>query len=231
MKNIMINSMPHTEEGAKLHLSKEIADNCKVVYRLNAVKNGAHFVELWNPDIDYDVNHIILPLQSTFAGISDEYGKGTNFANVIHSSTDNCPGGGSWIQFLKIKLNPGKVINYDCSTCCAETNVIYQADSNDKKVVTSPSGKMFNCTVGGTIKGGHIVMDIKNATEVAKGGNVELLPICSAHNSFNNTGEQYASGQGYYMKLARPMRTVMLKNYLVVTSETLNEIADLISGE
>lgn len=51
-------------------------------------------------------------------------------------------------------------------------------------------------------------MGTKIAQHVDKGERVNLLPICSAH----NTGSEH--GTGYYMKLGRAMKTVILKSYL-----------------
>lgn len=205
MSDNYLTSIPPTPEGAKLNLSQEQEQQLKVIYKRSPDGRGALFAGLWNPEEDYTDEFIIVPLRSTFEKISEEYPKGTIFANV-EGSADDLPKPGNWLPLLREKL-----AKYDCETCCAEKDKIYKGGTDDK---TDERTEEFKCTISNKLCGGHILIGKNNSATVEKGNSVSLLPICTAHNIFNYKGEAKGQGKGYYMKLSRAMKAVVLKGYL-----------------
>ncbi len=67
MPNIFLSTLPSTEEGAKLELTEEIEQNCKVVYKLTD-DGGAEFFDLWNPETDYSDEYVIVPVMPMRTG-------------------------------------------------------------------------------------------------------------------------------------------------------------------
>ncbi|QGG52201.1 hypothetical protein [Lysinibacillus pakistanensis] len=201
----MFANMPTTVEGAKLQLTQEQEAKFRVVYRKTKDEQGAYFADLWNPEIDYTDEFIIVPLRSVYDGVTDPLAIGTKFANVEGSTDDLKHGEKSWIQLLLKYLPAG-----DVDSCCAEHNKIYVGDSQDE---SDDKTKKFSC--GGTLVGGHVILQATNSSTVDEGGNVHLLPICHKHNTFRYTGW---TGAGYYMKLARQMKAVKLKSYFQLSA-------------
>ncbi|WP_286923612.1 MULTISPECIES: hypothetical protein [Lysinibacillus] len=201
----MFANMPTTVEGAKLQLTQEQEAKFRVVYRKTKDEQGAYFTDLWNPEIDYTDEFIIVPLRSVYDGVTDPLAIGTKFANVEGSTHDPKHGEKSWIQLLLKYLPAG-----DVDSCCAEHNKIYVGDSQDE---SDEKTNEFSC--GGTLVGGHVILQATNSSTVDEGGNVHLLPICHKHNTFRYTGW---TGAGYYMKLARQMKAVKLKSYFQLSA-------------
>lgn len=196
-----ITQMEHTEEGAKLTLTEEQEKNCRIVYRRSENKPEHYvFAGLWNPETEYPDDHVIVPLRSTYEGLSKPYDAGTVFVNVIGSHNDELPQGtSSWIDIIKDNLPD----NYDCSICCAVRNKRFKKENGVEQEIE------MCCTGNGkAVVGGHVIMDTIYPDTVAEWGKVCLLPICKAH----NTGPGH--GGGYYMRLEREMQAVVLQNYL-----------------
>lgn len=214
MKGLYLANAPMTEQAAKLGLTSEITENCRVVYEKDKSGEGYVFHSLWHPEGDYGEEHIIMPVGSTYAGISNEYAKGTTFANVSLSTSDpKCPGPdpkhpevvSNWMKLMRQAFEYcGE--SYDLDSCCAERNVIY--NSNNDSIVSG-----FQCTKNGMgiMQGGHVLFNTKTAGTLAAGSNVYILPICTAHNVYRGLGE---AGTGYYMTLDRNMKALMLKGYM-----------------
>lgn len=215
MPNIFLNNLPHTEFGAKLELTAEQEEKCRVVYKLSASDPNKYiFHSLWNPDGKYPDDCYIVPLRSTYDGLSDEYANGTCFINISKSTYDpkyTMPGwiyDVSWIEVIRRAYAAGKV-NYNCSACCAQ-NLVIDTINNNKFTI--------NCS--GTICGAHVLINETMSKEVEKGGNVFLLPLCDNHNTYDkNNNVKYYWGTGYYMKLSRPMKAVKLKGYMKKAEE------------
>lgn len=210
MPNIFLNHLPHTEFGAKLELTAEQEEKCRVVYKASSEnKNICAFHSLWNPDEKYPDDCYIVPLRSTYDGLSDEYANGTCFINISKSTYDpkyiisGWKYDVSWIEVIRRAYAAGKV-NYSCSTCCAQNLVIDIRNNNQ-----------FTLNCGGNIYGAHVLMNETMSKEVKEWGNVFLLPLCNNHNTYDkNNNEKYHCGTGYYMKLNRPMKAVKLKGYM-----------------
>jgi hypothetical protein len=106
MPGIMMN-LPPSLEGAKLRLTAEIEQNCKVVYR--RIGENHMFAGLWNPNVaEYPDDCLIVPVTSTYAGLSDEFNAATIFANIIGSDQDEkAKFNGStenWIELLRLTV-------------------------------------------------------------------------------------------------------------------------------
>ena len=205
----MFVNMPATVEGTKLQLTKEQEERCRVVYRKTKDEKGAYFEDLWNPDMSYADEFIIVPLKSIYGGVTDILPVGKNFANVAGSTNDPKPPGYKyWIDFLRYNQD---LKGLDVKSCCAELDIIYKGNSQDE-IVKDTEG--FRC--GGNTVGGHVILDATNSSTVVSDGTgtVHLLPICNHHNIFNYGNER--SGKGYYMKLNREMRAVILNNYFTL---------------
>lgn len=215
-----LNNAPYTDEGAKLELTAEQEENCKVVYKLDD-KGGAAFAEFWNPKAEYTDEYLILPLRSTF-DTTEDLTKGQAFANVSGSTVDPKPAPGSWIGFYESKVAP-------CNSCCAEPDTIYNSAHNkiDGTVYFSwyeertlkYSEQTFTCgcrpsnTAHFGIVGGHVLKGTDSRVVPLGSNDVYLLPICDHHNSCQVN--RYAKwGVGYYTKLAEDTTAVKLKGYL-----------------
>ena len=118
MPNIFLNHLPHTEFGAKLELTAEQEEKCRVVYKASSEnKNICAFHSLWNPDEKYPDDCYIVPLRSTYDGLSDEYANGTCFINISKSTYDpkyiisGWIYDVSWIEVIRRAYAAGKV-NY-----------------------------------------------------------------------------------------------------------------------
>lgn len=209
--------LAHTEHGAKLELTREQEENCRVVYRRSEKEPDTYvFDSLWNPDADYSDEHIIVPLRSTYKGLSEEYDEGTCFANIIDSSRDpKYPGSRypvSWIEVLRRAYRKDGE-SYCAESCCAKLNTIYSSKYPYKEV----GG--FACTNHGLpdpkneiyIVGAHVMMEAKQAQRINKGDNVYLLPLCDEHNRSDICGNW---GVGYFMELGRPMKAAILEGYM-----------------
>jgi len=200
---ILLNNAPPTEEGAKLNLTAEIEEKCKVVYKLDD-EGGAAFAELWDPQKDYSDEYAILPVRSTFKKVTARiYPIGTKFANVEGSARDTRPSDIiNWIDFFDDT-------GINIASCCAENGKYYQYDNTEESfgVCNTP------------FCGGHIMPpetdegDLPTESgRVEKGSDVYLLPICNKHNIHNN---KKGPGAGFYMKLSRATQAVVLKGYFV----------------
>ncbi len=216
MPNRFLNHLPPTEAAAALELSEEEMALCRVVYRVSEEDSQMYyFHSLWDSGKSYADEYVLLPFQSVYKGLSaQEYPKGMVFANVEGSSGDHSGDGRSWRQVMKAALE-GK---YIWNTCCGELDTIYRSD-NHKAV-----GE-FTCTNGGREKpkypdfengiwmqGAHVLMGSTASGTVGKGQDVCLLPLCENHNIYAGITGKY--GTGYYMKLNRPMKAVVLSGYL-----------------
>lgn len=105
--------------------------------------------------------------------------------------------------------------NYN--TCCAETDVIYDPE-------TDSVFEGFKCTNDGNelpnykdykkgiwMHGAHVLMNIKDPKGF-KGNRVYMLPLCEAHNTYD--GVTGVFGTGYYMKLRRWQKAIILNAYV-----------------
>ena len=220
MQNRFMNHLPPTEAAAALKLTEEECADCRVVYQVSEESSQAYyFHSLWDSRRQYSEAYVIIPFRSVYKGLSKEYPKGTKFANVEGSNDDHSRDGKTWRQVMKAALD-GK---YIWNTCCAELNTIYRSDNNN--IVRG-----FACTNGGKelpkypdyengiwMQGAHVLMESTASGTVKKGDDVCLLPLCKNHNIYDGITEHY--GTGYYMKLNRPMKAVVLSGYLNLSGE------------
>lgn len=206
-----------TAQAMELGLTAEIQENCRVVYEKDKDSDGYVFHSLWHPQGEYGSEHIILPVGSTYNGLSKVYPAGTCFANAKETKYDPAYHDPltdydvSWIALLRRAY---RGTGYSAECCCGERDTIYRADSDDDKI---PG---FICTNGGVpdrgkkiyLHGAHVFMEQKKNIKPDKGGSVYLLPLCSEHNICTRVSAVF--GQGYYMRLGCSMKAVMLKGFM-----------------
>ena len=212
MKTLYCANAPMTAQAAKLGLTAEEWNECRVVYEKDKNSDGYVFHSLWTPGEEYGGDHIIMPVGSVYGGVTDELAAGTEFANVSQSSYDRkCPAPGeeenvsSWMELMN-KAYEHEGAEYDLDTCCAERNVIYNSEDGSRV-------DGFTCTDGGTgtMQGAHVFIGETRSHEAREGSTVYLLPLCIAHNVYKKLG---GSGMGYYMRLERRMKAVVLNGYM-----------------
>ena len=225
MAAIFLETLPHTEEGGKLELNEAQINLCKVVYRHSEEEPDKYvFAELWNPDREYTDEYVIAPLKSVFLRVTEHnIVEGTNFVNIEGSTRDPKPinpltkkSYGSWRQLMAAKLP-------DFRSCCAQLNTIYKIGE------TTPYAG-FACTNDGEefyahfengdldvensiwIQGAHVWIGASKPKSIEEGKKVYILPLCRAHNTFNGITGRY--GTGYYMKIGRLTKAIILDGYL-----------------
>lgn len=199
-------NLPPTKASAMLNLSDEIADMHRIVYETTDDGEGYVFSGIYDPEIEYRDNSIIVPLNSVFLK-TDNWLQGTEFANVLGSSNDKGHYHGkskSWkeiYQALKLPWMP------------YEDGKFY--DSVYDYELTDPE---FTCSIGPNDPyGGHVV---KGTTpkRLPAGINVEvyIVPICHSHNSkcVNHSSATPGQGNGFYMKMKNSQKVVLMTSYL-----------------
>lgn len=215
MPNKFLNHLPHTEFGAKMNLTEEQEKNCKVVYRLSEEEPDVYvFDGLWDSEATYPDECIIVPLRSTAVNKSNRP-DGYIFSNVIDSKNDPKPHDPSsedpkvkYSNWLKVFEDNG--INYD--GCKTDGN--FYSPKDDHAFTPQEAGKT-ELTCNSSMVGGHVIPG-KIAQEVQEGENVELIPICSHHNSYAIHEQSEATngnGTGFYMKLEGPTDILELIGY------------------
>lgn len=221
-------NLPFTEEGKKLNMTNELFEVCKVVYQKvpsnndetsdNTV-NDYRFKSLYNPDIDYSDECIIVPFQSVFLKI-ELWKKGDIFCNVIGSSDDK-----GHYDDEKTKKIPWNILlenelkkihqNLDWS-CQAETNKFYRSGDNYLfEYINENDDPKYKCT--NSIVGGHVLKEEKTPRELAEGSQVYIIPICKHHNSVavpDENGKTYGNGSGFYMKTRKDTYVLVMTGYI-----------------
>lgn len=210
MAGRFLTNLAHTEHGAILELTEEQEDKCRVVYRRSEEKPDIYiFDSLWDPDVDYSDEHIIVPLRSTYDGLSDEYKAETCFTNVQGSNSDKkypkippMQYDFSWIEIIR-RAYAANGENYSTTSCCAEQGRIYRFGRKTPEKI-SCSDRMH---------GAHVLMEVNNTNIAGPHTTVYLLPLCSEHNTHSLSGTA-TWGTGYYMKLGCAMKAVKLRGYM-----------------
>lgn len=210
---LFLNSYPHSVEGAKLELTQEQEQSCKVVYKLDG-KGGAFFEDLWYPEQEYSDEYAVIPLRSVYDG-TEPFRARTRFANVIGSTKDPHPKFDKKIIDCWIDLWADAANNKNKPTICCTDQTFYYLynglQEKYKKIMFL--GIEMNADCDNTvIVGGHVIMNATNATSVGTGGNVYILPICNKHNIGYAEGPDW--GGGFYMRLDCDTTAVKLKNYM-----------------
>ncbi len=211
MKNKHISNLEYSEYGASLELTAEQEKKCKVVYKLSENNPDVYvFNSLWNPDLDYGEEYIIVPLRSTAYGTTEK-DAGHIFSNILDSTDDPHPkinpATSSWLDLFRNE-------NIPCDKCCTDGH--FYNPINDMPFTESETGKQLKCN--NFMKGGH-VFEGKDNKKFKKNDKqtVELIPICSHHNSYT-LGTGSVNGAGFYMKLKAKMKIILLYNYLSKTT-------------
>ncbi len=211
-----------TDEGRRLigEIPKEIIDKCRVVYEFNEKEEGWLFKTFWSPNEIYDENDIVLPLQSVYSGMDESNGP-VVFVNVIGSSGDSWKDDSyiwkSWIGMLEAKYqlyNQTHSTNYCARCCCTDGKAYYYSSSGTETPID-------NFCASNTYVGGHIIINETEPRRVGRNMNVDLLPICSTHNTAHIKTNRiidghmggYDTGTDYYMKSIDKVLVMHMKNY------------------
>ncbi len=206
-------TLPNKEEERAQKLTQDNSETLWVVYKPS--ERNSDFYEyhcLWDSETEYPDDCVAVSIGSVYGG-KQFFPAGTCFANVEGSTKDPKPDNlRSWRKVMQ----DYKLSNY--TTCCAELNTIYL--SSDKNVVEG-----FRCTNRGEeyidrsdisnsiwIHGAHVLMGAQSSSTVVKGSSVYLLPLCAAHNTYDNITGKF--GTGYFMKLKRRQEVMKLNNFI-----------------
>lgn len=222
-------NLPFTEEGKKLNMTNELFEVCKVVYQKvpsnndetsdNTV-NDYRFKSLYNPDIDYSDDCIIVPFQSVFLKI-ELWKKGDIFCNVIGSSDDK-----GHYDDEKTKKIPWNILlenelkkihqNLDWS-CQAEKDNFYISYNDILATGESKYSCNDNPDISTTVVGGHVIKEEKTPRQLCEGSQVYIIPICKHHNSVavpDENGQTHGNGSGFYMKTRKESFVLVMTGYI-----------------
>ncbi len=207
-ERIYWNHLPATKESAKLQLTPEMEEQCRLVYEKEEGGDRYVFCSFWDPEQKemYEVGrHIVVPLRSVYGGIFN-YQDNTVFANVLGSSSksqkDSCPST-SWIQLLMAH-------GISCDSCVMDECFYDSRDLSGKTYFVDKNKKPYKC--GGTIDGGHVICDF-HAQEMPKNSSVYLLPICHLHN-VSCMDDTHRNGSGFFMMPKKSGQGIVLNAYL-----------------
>lgn len=94
----------------------------------------------------------------------------------------------------------------------------------------------INPAFGGTVVGGHVLLDEDADPLVGTGGDVYLLPICQTHNISRYNPDRNANigaGMGFYMVTSKEVGAAKLVGYLraSVIAEALAREEELARGD
>jgi hypothetical protein len=209
---IILKNAPKTEEGRKLNLTKEQEEQYRIVFRFDKDTKKLANIEPWSSEGIYDNHCVIASLSSTYSNIvkfPNQYG----FRNVVGSSVDPNPYGGSWLGVIRLVYD---VLQIPCRTdiCCLDP-YHYDAAGNQTPVPNHGNSNII---------GGHMVE--WNMDPVY--GDLQyflLLPICQAHNN--------PSQNPYYFKTNGAIVAVLMKSSLYdpAVRKALLSLADSVEGD
>lgn len=219
------------EDSKNIILTEEQERYCRVVYRL--LESGdATFDSLWNPDLKYSNEFVILPLRSTGAN-PESLSANTEFANVVGSTHDNCPDGSNrWLSYWISKTNHRGFVSICYTDGCfydpyghPYQTIIYprRGDNGFRTDVTENA----SCDLT-TIVGAHVLLG-KAPEPSAEGAPIYVLPICDKHNVAHTLSHRW--GTGFYMKLRNPTTALKLVGYLKDIKQYIDEAGDSIRIE
>lgn len=236
-----LDNYPVSDECAELALTEEQEKYCRVVYKLDD-KGGACFDGFWNPEAKYSNEYVVLPVRSTGCTVVSLAPRGTLcnvnfFANVIGSGNDPLIENKWWRNLWEEKANGGK----KAGNCLTDGN-FYAMQYGTEKTLSSVmvpykneatqqwESSLQTATCNSAIVGGHIIVNSKEATQVAEGGTVYILPICNKHNmAYAATAWQW--GTGFYMKLSGTVNALRLIGYLKEVKKYLEEYREEVRCE
>lgn len=207
-----LDNYPVLEESADLVLTEEQEKNCRVVYKLDD-EGGAYFSGLWDPDMEYSDEFVIVPFRST-GGTLTTIDAGKAFANVLNSTRDPKPSGvQTWIGYwLSLTGTTGGI-----NQCCTDGNFYSYYIKDRAKVECTLTyvvykNELEKAVCNNKIDGGHIILGTEAAT-VLPGGKVYILPICDKHN-YAKAKDGLSPGEGFHMKLNAQTSAIELNGYL-----------------
>jgi hypothetical protein len=160
---------PHTEFGAKLKLTQEQEDICKVLYYPNddGILTFAGLYDDAIADSDYPKEMVAVPLKSSFGG-THNFLAGAAVWNAIGSNGD------VWHGNIAPATNSPVWISIWQQETNGNPNICYVAGSR-----WAVDGRT-NCN--GPFMGGHMIITA-NTPNPGTNGSVYIIPICrDAHN-------------------------------------------------
>lgn len=199
-------NLPPTEEGAKMKLTQEMIDNCRLVYEKTDDENIYKFKCIYSPETDYGENCIIAPISSAYKG-TEEWAVGQEFANVLKSTGDR---------------------NHPVWHTLANENGVAWTEHEEETIYDYLDDRAVQSNYHGVVVGGHVIKG-KVPMSLERGSDLYIVPISQRHNSIHLNHINYVvtpgNGNGFYMKMKNiPNRNVLaIKNYLMCTPDMLNE--------
>lgn len=235
-----LDNYPVSSESADLLLTEEQKKYCRIVYKIDE-EGGAVFEELWDPDAEYSDEYVIVPITSTGFTVTlldpnNFFAPVKSFANVLGSNEDHKIGGQWWIDLWANNANGGRRTD-----TCSTDGKFYTGDGTTESKLSNITVPIKNeytgkwedfvqcASCGGSIVGGHIIVNAKEAVRVPQNGLVYIIPICNKHNIAFTAGHEW--GAGFYMKLKRKIDAIRLKGYLTKVKEYLEEFKDEVQHE
>lgn len=229
-----LDDYPVSENCANLVLTGEQEKNCRVVYKLDD-EGGAYIFEPWDPEAKYSDEYVVFPIKSTGAR-SVPLHAATMFANVMGSGSDPKVGGKSWLKLWVDVANGGKGV----SSCAANDKFYYMngtVESTHDNIIYPKFIASLNrrqdtresAVCGGSLVGGHVIVNATSAAYVPQDGLVYIIPICDKHNVSHTSGKNW--GEGFYMKLSSSITAVELEGYQPAVRAYIEEFKDKVRHE
>ena len=230
--------------GAAPELTKE-QESLFLVYRRSEAGDGYELYALYDEKTDqgtslhgkaaeFEGDCVGIPATTAVTYLT--VAEGTAFKNVSGSSDDPMPAGSStWLSLL--------VGHSETSCCCTDgyfyIDGLYFPGEKGDPVLKNDKPKFcdhINPAFGGTVVGGHVLLDEDADPLVGTGGDVYFLPICQTHNISRYNPDRNANigaGMGFYMVTSKEVGAAKLVGYLraSVIAEALAREEELARGD
>ena len=159
---------------------RQLEKECRVLYRRTG-GNTLSYADIWNPDMDTgDEELFSIPITGTYDG-PVRFNDGDFVRNVVGSSHDPNPYGGSWIGVLRLFyeiLYPNEADNVLVCNMGMRAFDLQGADTGID-IINHVREYGDHRTV---MYGGHVYNANADAREGRNG--IYILPICPAHNRY-----------------------------------------------
>lgn len=207
---ILLKNVPMTEEWNNMKLHEDVENRIKeqyqVVYKKSSEDDKWCLYDLYNKDISYDDDFVIMPVGSVYHGI--QYVKArTKFVNVIGSTGDKIPIGKSWIDLMSIVYDKYNIDQSLLSRCCTDGNFYVTTNIQNGICWNVDSNRHCN----GKIVGGHVLLNRVETEKDGLYGMVFMLPICTSHNV--SRCDSYF-GSGYFMVTQHDIWALVLDQFV-----------------
>lgn len=207
---ILLKNVPMTEEWNNMKLHEDVENRIKeqyqVVYKKSSEDDKWCLYDLYNKDISYDDDFVIMPVGSVCHGIQF-VNKDTPFVNVIGSTGDKIPMGNSWIDLMHRVYEACEIDERLLESCCTNGNY-YITNRIQNGIIWN----IENSYCHTEIVGGHVLLNQFISEYSLEGDRVFMLPICRTHNtrSFGGSG----TGSGFFMVTKCDIWALVLDRFL-----------------